>query len=202
MKAPKPDPHRSQSDDAWAEPTRLRIAGGCLVGLAQLLGALAAIAGVFALIAASGEYVWQPLGRTRQAFVFELVLAVIAAAVAAAAYAIYQHARVADIALRRTAGALVALVIAVGFGTYGVELERAATKRLIGDYCAYGAVSQAQLDGCKSHVTYDDVTHHETPAARFALDGSVDAVCGAGAGPFCHDVLDRRSSEDQRPPPY
>lgn len=71
---------------------------------------------------------------------------------------------------------------------------------LVGDYCSYGAVSDAQLTACESHVTANDVRSRDTPAARFAEDGSSDAVCGAGSGPFCQDVLDRRDLEEQAPP--
>lgn len=56
---------------------------------------------------------------------------------------------------------------------------------LVGDYCAYGAVSQAQLEGCRDHVTDDDVDARDTNAAQYAR-GELDE-CLADAGPFCED---------------
>jgi hypothetical protein len=50
------------------------------------------------------------------------------------------------------------------------------------DYCSYGAVSEAQLAGCIDHVTADQVSALDTPAARSARD---ELGCGAGSGPFC-----------------
>ncbi len=54
---------------------------------------------------------------------------------------------------------------------------------LVGDYCAYGAVSKAQLEGCVEHVTPATVTGYSTNAARYAR-GQLDA-CLADSGPFC-----------------
>jgi hypothetical protein len=51
------------------------------------------------------------------------------------------------------------------------------------DYCSYGAVSRAQLEGCESHVTTEIVESYDTNAARYAK-GKLDE-CLADAGPFC-----------------
>ncbi len=99
--------------------------------------------------------------------------------------------------LHRLMMALTVLGIAVSYFTLtGIQHAH----RLVADYCSYGSVSQAQLDGCESHVTGNEVESRATRAARFAQSGS-DAVCGAQSGPFCDDVISRRLYEDQAPPP-
>lgn len=40
---------------------------------------------------------------------------------------------------------------------------------IVARYCSYGAVSDAQYQGCVDHVTVDDVRSRDTPAARYAL---------------------------------
>jgi hypothetical protein len=95
----------------------------------------------------------------------------------------------------------IAATVVLGLLTYAVIGELQSSNRLVSDYCAYGSVSQAQLDGCKGHVSGNDVRSRDTPAARFAQSGSSDDVCGTGSGPFCARALDRRYVEDQEPPP-
>lgn len=56
---------------------------------------------------------------------------------------------------------------------------------LVYDYCAYGAVSEAQLDGCVEHVTPEVVDGYDTNAAEYAR-GELDS-CLDDAGPFCED---------------
>ena len=51
------------------------------------------------------------------------------------------------------------------------------------DYCAYGAVSQAQLDGCIDHVTPQTVDGYDTNAAEYARGEMGE--CLGDAGPFC-----------------
>jgi hypothetical protein len=51
------------------------------------------------------------------------------------------------------------------------------------DYCEYGSVSQAQLDGCIEHVTTEDIRRLSTHAALYAESGLDE--CLADAGPFC-----------------
>jgi hypothetical protein len=53
----------------------------------------------------------------------------------------------------------------------------------IDPYCRYGAKSQAQLDGCLSHVRSGDIDKLHTNAADFAR-GTIDE-CRDDAGPFC-----------------
>jgi hypothetical protein len=71
-------------------------------------------------------------------------------------------------------------VFALGFGWIEGWDNR---DNYIDPYCRYGAKSQAQLDGCLSHVNSDDIDKLHTNAARFAR-GSTDR-CGADAGPYC-----------------
>lgn len=52
-------------------------------------------------------------------------------------------------------------------------------------YCSYGAVSEAQLDGCLDHVTEDDFANLDTHAAEYAR-GELDE-CLEDSGPFCDD---------------
>jgi hypothetical protein len=59
------------------------------------------------------------------------------------------------------------------------EFERAEA---VYRYCAYGAVSEAQLEGCKDHVTFRDVQERSTNAADYAFGGG---ECLADSGPFC-----------------
>jgi hypothetical protein len=56
---------------------------------------------------------------------------------------------------------------------------------LVGDYCRYGAVSEAQLDGCLSHVTEDEVRSRQTHASQYAF-GDLDE-CLSDAGRFCRE---------------
>jgi hypothetical protein len=50
-------------------------------------------------------------------------------------------------------------------------------------YCSYGAVSQAQLDGCITHVTVGDIDRLDTNAARYSRS-ELDK-CLYDSGPFC-----------------
>jgi hypothetical protein len=70
---------------------------------------------------------------------------------------------------------------------------------LIADYCAYGAVSKAQLDGCIEHVDEDEILGRNTNAARFARRDIEDCFI-EDSGPFCLDYLNRRLLNDQREP--
>ncbi len=103
----------------------------------------------------------------------------------------------AYIGLRRTStGHAAAVAGALGFVLLAsggvVELAREEGVRLVDEYCAYGAVSDAQLEGCKSHVTADEVRELRTPAAVFAIE---EGACGGGAGPFCAEAVERRESD-------
>jgi len=54
---------------------------------------------------------------------------------------------------------------------------------LVARYCVYGATSQAQLEGCLTHVGPETVASYSTPAARYARGELI--ACGLSAGPFC-----------------
>ncbi|HEX8743607.1 MAG TPA: hypothetical protein VF712_10780 [Thermoleophilaceae bacterium] len=63
--------------------------------------------------------------------------------------------------------------------------EPSSSGDLVLDYCSYGAVSDAQLDGCVDHVTEDQVDALDTNAARYAR-GELQE-CLEDAGPFCEE---------------
>jgi hypothetical protein len=74
---------------------------------------------------------------------------------------------------RVVCGALAA--VALGLGACGEDEVSA--------YCHYGAVSEAQLNGCIDHVGTEQIDRLDTNAARYAR-GELDE-CLADAGPFC-----------------
>jgi hypothetical protein len=76
----------------------------------------------------------------------------------------------------RVPGVLVAAVVAGGLAACGGGTS-------VSDYCSYGAVSQAQLEGCIEHVDQDYINRLDTNAARYAR-GELDR-CLADSGPFC-----------------
>lgn len=80
------------------------------------------------------------------------------------------------------AAPLAVLAIFMGMGWRSANMT-------VSDYCAYGSVSQAQLDGCRDHVTAQEVNDRDTPAARFARGAP---ECGEDSGPFCEGVLTGR----------
>jgi hypothetical protein len=84
--------------------------------------------------------------------------------------------------LRRLAPVLVMVVVA-GCGSEPNTVND--DENYVVSYCTYGAVSQAQLDGCEAHVTIEAIDGRDTNAARYAR-GEEDA-CLADAGPFCRD---------------
>jgi hypothetical protein len=67
-------------------------------------------------------------------------------------------------------------------GGPGVEAPTGAD--LVRAYCAYGAVSRAQLQSCPGRVTPATVRGYSTNAARYA-EGKISA-CLADSGPYCH----------------
>jgi len=63
----------------------------------------------------------------------------------------------------------VALGLIWALCAYGISLGYSARSGgLVADYCAYGAVSRAQLDGCIERVGESDIRKSSTSAARFA----------------------------------
>lgn len=65
----------------------------------------------------------------------------------------------------------------------GLMLGCGGTSDVVTRYCEYGAVSTAQLDGCQSHATTDDVSRLDTHAASFARGDLTE--CLGDSGPFC-----------------
>lgn len=84
--------------------------------------------------------------------------------------------------------------IPCSFIGFGVLNDMQTAKDLVDDYCRYGSKSQAQLDGCKSHVTRTDVENRDTQAAKFAK-GIDDNCYEEDSGPFCLDVSNERAAE-------
>lgn len=75
-----------------------------------------------------------------------------------------------------------ATIIAIGLaGVVAYNLSGPST--LVSRYCYYGAVSEAQLNGCLENVTEGSIGARRTNAARFARDE--DMACGSDSGPFC-----------------
>ncbi len=71
----------------------------------------------------------------------------------------------------------------------------------IGDYCAYGSVSQAQRNRCIESVSEQDVDEARTEAGRFARGETEE--CGAESGPYCSKVASERTDaffDDLRSP--
>jgi hypothetical protein len=183
---PKPDPRDAQPSD-WA------------TSLGQLVVWVLAILGGLTLIMTAQDSVIQPLVGGRVGAAVAAAALLLTAASAGTAWVLsrrypYRHRP-------PVFRFFIATTVVVGFVTYAVIFELQSSGRLVSDYCAYGSVSQAQLDGCKRHVTANDVRSRDTPAAHFAQSGSSEDVCGAGSGPFCEQALNRRYVEDQAPPP-
>lgn len=74
-------------------------------------------------------------------------------------------------------------MIFVGWGTLAFGVGCADDEGIVSRYCRYGTVSQAQLDGCREHVTEDEVRGRQSHASQYAF-GDLDS-CLADAGPFC-----------------
>lgn len=72
---------------------------------------------------------------------------------------------------------LLAAALSGWFGWYAPRVE--AVER----YCRYGAVSQAQYDGCVDHVSYDQVQRRNSSAGRYGR-GNLHG-CLEDAGPLC-----------------
>jgi hypothetical protein len=190
-----PDPHVRPAEPAEADGEPAEQNWARTLGLILLWGL--AIVGGLLLITTGEQHVVQPLagGRTVAAVT---VLAVTATA-ATAGWAWVLFSRYPSRARPPSASFAVAAAIMLGFFSYSMVTERRSADRLVNDYCSYGAVSVAQLAGCKSHVTANQVRDRDTPASHFAQRDSDE--CAEGSGPFCDDVVYRRGLEDQAPPP-
>jgi hypothetical protein len=77
---------------------------------------------------------------------------------------------------------------AVVFGAWGIGMVSGLDARdhELGDYCRYGAASQAELDACMKRVDTHEIEELDTPAARFAR-GETN-VCGPSSGRYCAEV--------------
>jgi hypothetical protein len=75
------------------------------------------------------------------------------------------------------------LVLVLAIGLSSCAADGAGGGDVVHDYCAYGAVSEAQLEGCESHVSEATVDGYDTNAARYARGELSD--CLADSGPFC-----------------
>ncbi len=62
-------------------------------------------------------------------------------------------------------------------------VDSRADANVVEAYCAYGADSEAQFQGCTEHVTVEQVRGYDTSAARFALDDPTS--CPADASEYC-----------------
>ncbi|MEA2275313.1 MAG: hypothetical protein QOC78_273 [Solirubrobacteraceae bacterium] len=156
-----------------------------------------AIVGGLLLITTGEQHIVEPLAGGNAVALVTVAAFGLTVALAAGAFVLF--ARYPRGARPPLATFLVAGAIVLGFFSYSMLTEWQSSDRLVGDYCAYGAVSHAQLDGCKGHVTANQVRARDTTAAHFAQRDVED--CGSGAGPFCEGVVDRRYLEDQQPPP-
>jgi len=98
-------------------------------------------------------------------------------------------------------GPLIPIAVVLAFGVFEGAFVGAQDHEhgYIADYCKYGAVSQAQLDGCRRHVDSRDIENLDTDAARFARRDLDD--CLSDSGPYCYDALAWRLAKDQEPAP-
>ncbi len=87
----------------------------------------------------------------------------------------------------------VALLAALAIGVFAGDDAR--ENGALNDYCRYGAVSNAQLQGCLDHVTTDRINELHTNAARFATGGLES--CLGDSGPFCAAALTNRDAKAQ-----
>jgi hypothetical protein len=95
-------------------------------------------------------------------------------------------------------GLVVALILAaaVAYFTF-LATGNSAPKPSIADYCAYGAVSQAQLSRCETHAKPDEIARLHTNAADFAMRRL--RSCRPDAGPFCRLQLASDNQAAQGP---
>lgn len=86
--------------------------------------------------------------------------------------------------LPRPSGKVAApFVILTVFALVGTQSGSTAHDVYIRAYCQYGAVSDAQLEHCMTHVGTDYINGLDTQAARFARGENSD--CLEDSGPFC-----------------
>jgi hypothetical protein len=125
---------------------------------------------------------------------------VLVAVVAVLGYVGYRRLHIAELRFDRGLAynvPVIATVIALAYGT-ALGIQERATGELR-DYCAYGAVSRAQLTGCLDHVTDQQIERLQTDAAQFAT-GQID-TCLTDAGPYCADRAAARQASQDEPSP-
>ncbi len=161
-------------------------------GLGLILLAIAGLFGGMVALIIANDSVMGPIAESRSAFIVIVVGAILTAAAAGLA----AKATIEPPAARY---AVIVFAVCCGVFTYSTLTGWESAKELVSDYCSYGAVSEAQLDGCKSRVVAADIVDRDTPAARFA-NGSLDDVCGPTSGPFCQAVWDKRWTVEMSDP--
>lgn len=148
--------------------------------------------GSFVVVADLNDGLWRRVGASIHAGDAMLALVVSAALIAVVSY----HQTHRPGALDATvAGFVVSALLLLSAVSVNNAQNNAA--EFVSDYCRYGSVSRAQLNGCVSHVTPAYIRSRRTAAARFARDTEAD--CGSGAGPFCREVIARRVAEAIQP---
>jgi hypothetical protein len=80
--------------------------------------------------------------------------------------------------------AILAVLTVLFFGGLLLYVIHGEETDAVTRYCEYGAISEAQLNGCKDHVDADYVRSHHTNAARYGQGVLTD--CLADSGPFCN----------------
>jgi uncharacterized membrane protein len=192
----------SRDGSRWrrpTEPVRADAEGDWARGVGRFVLWVLAIVGGLLVVIYGNEYVVDPVAGSSAAEIAAAVLILLTASCGAIAWVLSERYRYNERPpLHRFMVGLTVVGIALSYFTL-TSIQHA--HRVVNDYCAYGSVSKAQLNGCKSHVTANDVEARDTHAARFAESGSSDEVCGARSGPFCEDVINRRLYEDQAPRP-
>ena len=88
----------------------------------------------------------------------------------------------------------VVLLAGAAFGAFGGLTDRSTG--LLRDYCEYGAVSSAELQGCLNHVSDAAIYRLQTDAAQFARGELTQ--CLADAGPYCAQrLIDMQNADNQ-----
>jgi hypothetical protein len=88
----------------------------------------------------------------------------------------------------------VIVLLVVGEGVWLGHQDRDGG--VVADYCSYGAVSNAQREGCLDHVSRDAIDRLDTHAAQFARRDTDE--CLSDSGPFCEKALNSRLAEDEQ----
>jgi Ca2+/Na+ antiporter len=162
--------------ERWAEESPGRF-GMALTGmvLGSLLTLAAILLGVGLILILANNHIFERLGRDSP----WLALAVCFAFLGLALYGLRLSA--GDTQLVR--GPLVTFCIVAVVAAVFIWTSHDSAQSTIRDYCGYGARSEAQFDGCVSHVHFREIEHRHTNAARFAR-GEINH-CLTDSGPLC-----------------